>query len=187
MKKGIVIYKSKYGTTKKYAEWLAKEIEYELTEITKTNIKQVSQYQNIILCGAIYASGISGLSFLKKHFNALKDKNIAIFCVGASPYEEKAFKAIKAHNLKEELQNIPVFYGRGAWDESKMKFIDRTLCKMLQKAVSKKDPSTYEQWEAALVDSFGKTCDWTDKAYLQPLIFMINEWRYNVRNNGIRK
>lgn len=176
MEKGIIIYKSKYGTTKKYAEWLAKEIQYDIVEITKTNTKQVSHYLNIILCGAIYASGISGLSFLKKNFNFLKDKNIAIFCVGASPYDEKMFNEIKSHNLKDLLENIPVFYGRGAWDENKMKFMDRTLCKMLQKVVSKKDPSTYEQWGTALVEAVGKTCDWTDKEYLQPLINMVKEW-----------
>lgn len=44
MKKGIVIYKSKYGTTKKYAEWLAKEIEYELAEITK---RILNKFHNI--------------------------------------------------------------------------------------------------------------------------------------------
>jgi len=44
-----------------------------------------------------------------------------------------------------------------------MHFVDRALCKMLQKIVIKKDPSTYEQWETALVEAIGKTCDWTDK------------------------
>ena len=87
MSKGIIIYKSKYGATKKYAEWLAEDIKYDLIEVSKAKIKQVSQYQNIILCGAIYASGISGLSFLKKNITALSNSNIAIFCVGASPYE----------------------------------------------------------------------------------------------------
>ncbi len=178
MNKGIIIYKSKYGATKKYADWLAEDIKYDLIEVSKAKTKQASQYQNIILCGAIYASGISGLSFLKKKITALSNNNIAIFCVGASPYDENAFNAIRSHNLKYKLQNIPIFYGRGAWNESKMKFIDRTLCKMLQKVVSKKDPSTYELWEKALVNAFGKTCDWTDKIYLEPLIALIHNWKY---------
>ena len=177
MEKGIIIYKSKYGTTKKYAEWLAKETQYDIVDITKTNIKLISNYSNIILCGAIYASGINGLSFLKKNFNFLKDKNIAIFCVGASPYDEKMFNEIKSHNLKDLLENIPVFYGRGAWDEAKMNFIDRKLCTILQKVIINKDPSTYEQWETALVETIGKTCDWTDKKYLLPLIETINKWQ----------
>ena len=86
-----------------------------------------------------------------------------ISSVLVQPYDENSFNAIKIHNLKYNLQNIPLFYGRGAWDESKMHFVDRALCKMLQKIVIKKDPSTYEQWETALVEAIGKTCDWTDK------------------------
>lgn len=51
-----------------------------------------------------------------------------------------------------------------------MKFIDRTLCKMLQKSVAKKDPSTYEPWMKALMCAVGQDCDWTDKKYLIPLL-----------------
>ncbi len=176
MNNGIIIYKSKYGTTKKYAEWLAEEINYDLVEFSKAKINQITKYENIILCGAIYASGISCLPILKNNYALLKNKNIAIFCIGASPYNEKAFNDIKLHNLKGELQNTPIFYGRGAWDESKMKFIDRTLCNMLKKVVSKKDPATYEPWESALMDAFGQTCDWSDKEYLQPLINLAKSW-----------
>ena len=67
MNNGIIIYKSKYGTTKKYAEWLAKEINYDIIEYSKAKINQITKYQNIIFCGAIYASGISCLSILKKN------------------------------------------------------------------------------------------------------------------------
>ncbi len=177
MKKGLIIYKSKYGTTKKYAEWLAQEIEYDIMDISKAKIQQVSQYDNIVICGAIYASGISALKFLKKYYEILNVKNIAIFCVGASPFEEKAFNEIKELNLKGELQNIPIFYGRGAWNEAKMNFIDRKLCAILQKVIINKDPSTYEHWETALVEAIDKACDWTDKKYLLPLIETINKWQ----------
>ena len=62
------------------------------------------------------------------------------------------------------------FYGRGAWDESKMRFMDRTLCKMLQKSVAKKNPDKYEPWMKALMCAVGQSCDWTDEKYLLPLI-----------------
>ncbi len=71
MKKGLIIYKSKYGATKKYAEWLAQEIEYDIIDISKAKIQQVSQYDNIVICGAIYASGIRALKFLKKYYEIL--------------------------------------------------------------------------------------------------------------------
>ena len=172
MKNGIILYQSKYGATKKYVDWLVEETKFEIIVTSKANINKVKQYDFIILAGGLYASGISGLSFLKKNYNDIKDKKIAIFCVGASPYEEKAFKQICEHNLKNDIKDIPMFYGRGAWDEEKMTFKDKTLCKMLQKVVAKQDPKTYEPWQKALMSAVGQKCDWTEKKYLQPLL----EW-----------
>ena len=107
---------------------------------------------------------------MKKNIDKLKSKKLVILCVGASPYDEGAFLAIKEHNLTGDLRDIPLFYGRGAWNESKMKFMDRTLCKMLQKSVAQKDPNTYEPWMKALMCAVGQDCDWTDKKYLIPLM-----------------
>ena len=170
MEKGIIIYQSKYGATKKYAQWLQDMTGFDCTETQKATVNDIMPYEIIVLCGGIYASGIAGLSFLKKNISRFKNKKIVILCVGASPYDESALEKIKAHNLTDKLNEIPLFYGRGAWDESKMEFMDRTLCKILQKSVSKKDPTTYEPWMKALMCAMGQKCDWTDKKYLLPLL-----------------
>lgn len=175
MAKGILLYQSKYGAAKKYADWLAEAVPFDCIETGKADVKKVAAYEVIVLVGGIYASGIAGISFLKKNRKNLKDKRIAVFCTGASPYEEEAFRQIREHNFKGDLQEIPCFYGRGAWDEERMSFKDRTLCKMLQKAVAKQDPATYEPWQRALMCAAGQKCDWTDKKYLQPLIEWIAE------------
>lgn len=170
MKKGLIMYQSKYGATKKYADWLHEMTGFDCVETSNAILNEVVKYEVIVLSGGIYASGIAGLSFLKKNIGRLKDKKIAIFCVGASPYDEIAFNEIKIHNLKKDLKEIPLFYGRGAWDESKMTFKDRTLCRLLQKSVAKKDPCTYEPWMKALMCAAGQTCDWTETKYLTPLL-----------------
>ena len=174
MEKGIVIYHSKYGATKKYVNWLIEETNFDYIETSNAKIKDIEKYNIIILCGGIYASSIVGLSFLRKNYNVLKHKKLVIFCVGASPFEEKAFNEIKLHNLKKDLINIPTFYGRGAWDEKNMTFKDRILCKLLEKVISKKDPNTYEPWMKALMSAVGEKCDWTDRKYLKPLLEYIN-------------
>lgn len=131
---------------------------------------RIREYDTVILGGGVYASGIAGLAFLKKNITKLSDKKIAVFCVGASPYDEAAISQIRKLHFKDELGKVPLYYCRGAWNEDAMTFKDRTLCKMLQKAVAKKDPDTYEIWEKALMCAVGQRCDWTDKKYLEPLI-----------------
>lgn len=113
MKKGIVLYRSKYGATEKYAHWLAEAANFACADVNRTKIDQLSQYDIVIFGGGIYASGISGLSFLRKHYDVLKNKTLAVFCVGASPYDEKTFAQICSHNLKDDLKDIPCFYCRG--------------------------------------------------------------------------
>lgn len=166
----IVMYQSKYGATKRYAEWLGEELYCSLIETRKASIEQLEKYDAVILGGGIYASGIAGISFLKRYHERLKGKKVMVFAVGASPYDEKAITELKEHNLKNGLAHIPFFYCRGAWNEGIMSWKDRTLCNMLKKAVAKKDPAAYEPWEAALMQAIGSSCDWTDKEYIKPII-----------------
>ena len=170
MEKGIIIYQSKYGATQKYAQWLQDKTGFQCIKARDAALKDILQYDTIVFCGSIYASGISGLSFLKKNMDSLKNKKIAIFCVGASPYDESAFEEIKVRNLTGNLKGTPLFYGRGAWNLDKMSYIDKTMCKLLQRSIAKKDPATYEPWMKALMCLVGKSCEWTDEKYLLPLL-----------------
>lgn len=87
--KGIIIYQSKYGATKKYAQWLSEKKGFPCVETKRARLSDVREYDTILLGGGIYASGIAGLSFLKKNIKELQGKKILVFCVGASPYGEK--------------------------------------------------------------------------------------------------
>lgn len=175
MSRGIILYQSKYGATKKYADWLVEETGYDCIETKDAKVANLQNYDVIILGGGVYASGIAGLQFIKKNIGRLGNKKIVVFAIGASPYDEKAIMQIRKMHFKDELRNIPLFYCRGAWDEEKMKFTDRTLCKMLQKVVAKQNPDEYEPWQKALMCAAGQKCDWTDTAYLEALLKYIEE------------
>lgn len=175
MNKVLVLYQSKYGSTKKYAEMLENEIPCDVFDITKPIPVDLNAYEIIIIAGGIYASHIAGIKYLKKHLDSLKNKTLAIFAVGASPYDENTFETIKAQHLKKIPLDIPMFYGRGAYDESVMSFKDRTLCRLLKKSLRKKDPATLEPWMEAFFEADGKACDWVDISYLNPLIAYIKE------------
>lgn len=167
---GVILFQSKYGATKKYADWISNKTGFPIIETKKSRIEEIQKYDTIILGGGIYASGIAGLSFLRKNMKNLQNKRIIVFCVGASPYEDKAMREIVQHNMKDNLSSIPCFYCRGAWDMDAMSVIDRNLCKMLRKAVGKKPPEEYELWERALMEAGEASCDWTDEKYIEPIL-----------------
>jgi menaquinone-dependent protoporphyrinogen IX oxidase len=135
---GIILYQSKYGATKRYAEWISEETGFTCVETKRASIEEVIDKDVIILGGGLYASGIAGLSFLEKNIGKMQGKKIIVFCCCASPYDEEGFKQIVQHNMKDKLSVIPCFYCRGAWDLKAMSFKDRTLCNLLRKSVAKK-------------------------------------------------
>lgn len=51
-----------------------------------------------------------------------------------------------------------------------MSFIDRNLCSLLRKAVSRKDEKDYEIWEKALMGAGDSKCDWSDQKFIEPIL-----------------
>ena len=108
MSKGIILFQSKYGATKKYADWLAEMTGYDCAETKNANAVDLKPYDVILLGGGVYASGIAGFQFIKKNIGQLADKKIAVFAVGASPYDEKAILQMRDLHFKNELRSIPL-------------------------------------------------------------------------------
>lgn len=82
MKSIAIVYKSKYGSTKKYAQWITEEIRGDLFESSEVTTNKLMEYDIIVYGGGLYASGIAGISVITKNFDALKHKDIIIFTVG---------------------------------------------------------------------------------------------------------
>ena len=53
MGKGIIVYQSKYGATKKYAEWLREATGFDMAETPKADGRTIEQYDRIILTGVV--------------------------------------------------------------------------------------------------------------------------------------
>ena len=173
--KPVVIYQSKYGAARRYAQMLAQKLNCSAVEVKGLVLQELQPFDTVVLCGGIYAGGIAGCSFLRKNAAQLASKKMAVFAVGASPADEKSMAELRKNNWKDGLEKVPLFYGRGAWDESKMSVTDRMMCKVLQKMVSKKPLEDCEPWERELISAFGKKCDWVEERYLHPLLDFLGE------------
>ena len=132
----IIIYGSIYGTTKMYAEELAKETKISI--IPFKNLDDINNYDTIIYFGALYAGGVLGLAKTFKKLRDIKDKKIIIATVGLADPTEKINITNIRNNLKvqlskEILNNAKIFHLRGGIDYEKLSFAHKTMMTLLYK------------------------------------------------------
>ena len=84
--KAVVIYKSKTGYTKKYAEWIAEDLACESRSIKGVKLDDLKNYGLVIYGGGVYAGMIAGLGKVKNWMEKSPDKTWIIFATGASPH-----------------------------------------------------------------------------------------------------
>ena len=84
----LILFRSKYGASRQYAQWLHEQIPSELAEQSSIKPQNLKAYSQIVLFGGIYAGSIAGVTFLIKHRELLAGKTLAVFAVGGSPAKE---------------------------------------------------------------------------------------------------
>ncbi|MPM24588.1 hypothetical protein SDC9_71071 [bioreactor metagenome] len=110
-----VIFKTKYGHTKQYAEWISEELKCDLFEQSEISGEKMLEYDTIVYGGGLYASGILGVDLITKNFSRINNKNIVVFTVGlADPDIKSQFEPIIKKNFTDEMQKrINIFHLRG--------------------------------------------------------------------------
>ena len=74
----IVIYKSKYGSTKQYAEWIADELNCLAVDAKKLKVDNLRNYDTIIYGGGLYAEIIAGVTLITKNMDLLAVQTLYI-------------------------------------------------------------------------------------------------------------
>lgn len=170
MAQGIIIYHSKYGATQQYVDWLQQKTGFDVRFKRPTSPSELENYDIVIVAGGTYALGIEGATWLRRNLKKLNDKAVAVFAVGASEPTEELLEELRRVNLKDELSDIPCFFGRGRWDEDKLTNRDRNLAALIYKISANEAPENRDPWPKALVEAYGSVHDWTDPKYLDPLL-----------------
>ena len=177
---GIIIYKSKYGASKKYAEWISEETGFQIKELSEVTKLDFAKYDTLIFGSGIYMSKLVISDLIEKNHELLTNKNLIAFGVGSCPFNEENIKTI-INNSFEYFKDIPFFYCRGIIHVNNMKFMDKVLCKMLQKVIAKKPPEERTLLEDTIATSGLELNDWTEKKHIDPIINKIEEFTYSIK------
>ena len=169
MMKTVVIYKSISGFTKKYAEWIAEELEADLLRLEKNDIYILLKYDIIIYGGSLHAVGISGVNIIKNNLTKLRDKNIIIFTTGASLPKESIVSEVKDSNFSVgEQKQIQFYYFRGGFDFNKLNFTNKILMTLLKWKIKLKRHKTPD--EKGMLAAYSKPMDFTKKEKIKELL-----------------
>ena len=167
----IVIYKTKYGSTKTYAEWIAKKLSCDIKEVKSVSPDELSAYDTIIYGGGLYAEVINGVTLITKNMDKFKDKKIAIYTTGITPISCRDYydTYVVEKNFKEGVpENIKLFNFMGKMVLDELTPVHRAALKTLKKIMSsKKEPSEMEKLLIDLCDADG---DFTNIEEIKPLI-----------------
>ena len=143
MKKAIVLYRSKTGFSKRYAEWIAEDLACESRSIKGVKLDDLKNYGLVIYGGGVYAGMISGLGKIKNWMEKSPEKIWVVFATGTTPpregYEELIFKT----NFRNgESRPAHFYYFLSGIDYERMGFFNRVLMKFFSGMASKKNGTT---------------------------------------------
>ncbi|NCB41142.1 MAG: flavodoxin [Clostridia bacterium] len=179
MSKSIVVFQSKYGSTKRYAHWIAEELSCDLAERKNLKAEDLKSYDTIIYGGGLYAGGVAGFDLITKNFDKIADKNLILFTCGlADPSDQSNTDSIK-EGLKKVMtsqmqEKIKVFHLRGAMDYTKLSFPHKSMMALLHKMVNKRSADTLRSEDKEMLATYGENVDFTDQATVKPLIDYVN-------------
>ena len=125
--KGVVIYKSRYGATQQYAEWLAKDMGFPLMEVDMVSELVLNEFDFVIMGSSVYIGKLLIKSWLQNHAGILQKKKLILFVVCGTPASDMAkTTAIVAKNLPVALASkCGIFFLKGRLHLKKLSLLDR--------------------------------------------------------------
>jgi len=175
MNKTLVIYYSKYGHTKKYAQWLAEELNADICTGKNLKSNRLNNYSAIIFGSSLYAGTNKAAQLLVKHFKQIKDKKVVLFTCGLTDVGSESNviginKALDKVITPEIRSKIKIFHVRGGVDYDHLSFLHKTMLKWLYSQLSKKHDSELTDENRDFLATYGQKIDFSDKKMIEPII-----------------
>jgi menaquinone-dependent protoporphyrinogen IX oxidase len=175
-KRVVVLYGTKYGSTKRYAEWIAEEINADIFEVFKFDQSLLNEYAVVVFGSPVYMGRIKYTRFIKRNWETLTTKKVVIFSVTGitpdDPRQEKVFRTSLPVEMRKKITYCPL---RGAFNYRKLSCIDKMLMsgpriRFQINCWLKKDEKA-----RAMLARFFSPQDWTDKTAIEPVVTLVKQ------------
>lgn len=161
--KVLIIYHSKTGFSKRYAQWLAEALDCQAIPFKERKRVSENDYEKIIFFGGLYAGQMSGLKWLKNKLPELSGKRLAAVAVGCAPMDGPDLSESMT-KLFGGTPEIKGFYCQGGLDYEHMGAVDRAMMAALRASLKGKPEM------AEMLAGISRSFDAADRKYLAPLV-----------------
>ncbi len=100
----LVVYASKQGSTKQYADWIAEDLSARAIGFTAARRADIEAADTVILGSAVRMGSLVLRNWIAENWPALSAKRLILFSVsGTPPGDEKGLRQILEHSLSPDM------------------------------------------------------------------------------------
>ncbi|HIS69236.1 MAG TPA: hypothetical protein IAA58_07755 [Candidatus Gallacutalibacter stercoravium] len=169
----IILYGSKYGSTRRYAIALSEQTG--IPAIEYSHAPALSDKRVIVYLGGLYAGGVLGLAKTLRGLALREEQKLILVTVGLADPNEVENK----NNIRVAMQRqLPatlfdrakIYHLRGCIDYQKLSHSHRIVMALLYQSLRKAPAKRQTAENRALIETYGKQVDFTDLNALEPII-----------------
>lgn len=163
--RGIIVYGSHYGTTRAYAQELAKRTGWPVVDWQQA--KNLAEYETVVYLGGLYAGGVVGLKKMLPQLEQAPEQKLVLVTVGvADPTAPENVANIRA-SLQKQLpgalyQKAQFVHLRGGIDYSRLNFKHRAMMWAMYQMLQKRPPEQQSAEDREIIRTYNQKVDFTD-------------------------
>ena len=169
---GLIVYGSKYGTTRRYAEELSRLTG--LSAIPCREFRGLAEGHILVYLGALYAGGVLGLKQAMKGLSLGDGQRLIVATVGLADPNNPQNRAHILASLKRQMSPVLFsqaifFHLRGGIDYAVLSPRHRAMMAAMCFSLRRKPARQRSSEDQALLETYGKQIDFTDLSALAPI------------------
>lgn len=166
----LVTYTSKYGSTRKYAEWIASALNADIYAAHSLDSKSLSKYDMVIYGGGLYAGGIGGVKLVTNN----PCKNLIVYTVGlANPKTTNYSEILNKNFTPDQLEKTKFFHLRGGIDYKRLGPIHKIMMAMMKNMTKRKPESEIDTEDKEFLSTYNSKVDFEEEKTIEPIIAYI--------------
>lgn len=168
MKKVLVVYQSKTGFAEQYAQWIAQALDCKAVSYKEWKKMPPDDADIVIYGGGVYAGQIRGLRAFRETMPRRSGKQCVYFATGVAPSDSEKVRALAVSSFSElDRNDAPFFYFLGGLNYENMGFFDRSLMKLVSRAMTKEREM---QGPETRIPDATRSFDYSSEQFVQPLV-----------------